>query len=48
MIACALLLFFFSFGLIPDRDGHEQSDVQMDYSHIPEQAQAFNLDCFSY
>ncbi|EPY5333556.1 SLC13 family permease [Klebsiella pneumoniae] len=36
MIACALLLFFFGSRLIPDRDGHEQSDVQMDYSHIPE------------
>ncbi|WP_258961458.1 SLC13 family permease, partial [Klebsiella pneumoniae] len=27
MIACALLLFFFGSRLIPDRDGHEQSDV---------------------
>ncbi|HHB7146085.1 SLC13 family permease [Klebsiella pneumoniae] len=46
MIACALLLFFFGFRLIPDRDGHEQSDVQMDYSHIPEWHKLLTLIVF--
>ncbi|HBS7746161.1 TPA: SLC13/DASS family transporter [Klebsiella pneumoniae] len=46
MIACALLLFFFGSRLIPDRDGHEQSDVQMDYSHIPEWHKLLTLIVF--
>lgn len=46
MIACALLLFFFGSVLIPDRDGHEQSDVQMDYSHIPEWHKLLTLIVF--
>ncbi|AZL46721.1 TPA: TRAP transporter large permease subunit [Klebsiella pneumoniae] len=46
MIACALLLFFFGSRLIPDRDGHEQSDVQMDYSHIPELHKLLTLIVF--
>ncbi|EMP8153582.1 TPA: SLC13 family permease [Klebsiella pneumoniae] len=46
MIACALLLFFFGSRLIPDRDGHEQSDVQMDYSHIPEWHRLLTLIVF--
>lgn len=46
MIACALLLFFFGSRLIPDRDGHEQSDVQMDYSHIPEWHKLLTLNVF--
>ncbi|MDH8195940.1 SLC13/DASS family transporter, partial [Klebsiella pneumoniae] len=45
-IACALLLFFFGSRLIPDRDGHEQSDVQMDYSHIPEWHKLLTLIVF--
>ncbi|EKQ1213601.1 SLC13 family permease [Klebsiella sp. 1-1] len=46
MIACALLLYFFGSRLIPDRDGHEQSDVQMDYSHIPEWHKLLTLIVF--
>ncbi|MGP7028552.1 SLC13 family permease [Klebsiella pneumoniae] len=46
MIACALLLFFFGSRLIPDRDGHEQSDVQMDYNHIPEWHKLLTLIVF--
>lgn len=46
MIVCALLLFFFGSRLIPDRDGHEQSDVQMDYSHIPEWHKLLTLIVF--
>ncbi|EPU4133606.1 SLC13 family permease [Klebsiella pneumoniae] len=46
MIACALLLFFFGSRLIPDRDGHEQSDVQMVYSHIPEWHKLLTLIVF--
>ncbi|TWY84536.1 SLC13/DASS family transporter [Klebsiella pneumoniae] len=46
MIACALLLFFFGSRLIPDRNGHEQSDVQMDYSHIPEWHKLLTLIVF--
>ncbi|PJX39844.1 cation transporter [Klebsiella sp. D-Nf1] len=46
MIACALLLFFFGSRLIPDRDGHEQSDAQMDYSHIPEWHKLLTLIVF--
>lgn len=46
MIACALLLFFFGSRLIPDRDGHEQSDVQMDYSHIHEWHKLLTLIVF--
>ncbi|HCI6677872.1 TPA: SLC13/DASS family transporter [Klebsiella pneumoniae] len=46
MIACALLLFFFGSRLIPDRDGHEQSDVQMDYSHISEWHKLLTLIVF--
>ncbi|MEY7845203.1 SLC13 family permease [Klebsiella africana] len=46
MIACALLLYFFGSRLIPDRDGHEQSDVQMDYSHIPEWHKVLTLIVF--
>ncbi|HBW8752221.1 TPA: SLC13/DASS family transporter [Klebsiella pneumoniae] len=46
MIACALLLFFFGSRLIPDRYGHEQSDVQMDYSHIPEWHKLLTLIVF--
>lgn len=46
MIACALLLYFFGSRLIPDRDGNEQSDVQMDYSHIPEWHKLLTLIVF--
>lgn len=46
MIACALLLYFFGSKLIPERDGNEQSDAQMDYSHIPEWHKILTLIVF--
>lgn len=46
MIACALLLYFFGSKLIPERDGNEQSDAQMDYSHISEWHKILTLIVF--